>query len=859
MKFKLFIGIAVIVSMVNATRIWSESAIRHFENPSHPFVYPQPETLSFGPRRFNYLQRIKLVCDFVARYQVSDSLSPDYGGIIEAEHLPAIIETDNTQEALWVWTRWYQLTGRDDYRENIRRAWIYVLRHPAYQEHGSNPANIWYAVWNCGLGLWMEWLYRQIYHDSSFDFYADSCRLFYLTNPLNPVNYLDIFVTAQASGMAYEFARHRNDRELLDTALSRGIRVKNWIEAAPRSRLHYQSWAMCGATAFWGVCQTFCQSDTLAGKTWVNTYAESLPGFYPAGTWNCSHNSWLAYAFNAAAEILHSPLYRAIHQYLTDTLLMLDTDFDGGIPATWTDPPAQDQTWISTYLDFMGMDRLVTPVFEHDLALFEFIAPRRDTIYLPGDSVKLAVPVANIGKTASLPETVRLFVSGQIIDSLALDTLAFLAVDTLWFPALAAETSGLIRITAALSGDERPDNDTSEYLLKVHSRCLVNGRLLDSTTRQPVSARIITYLLNCAMVWDSCNTDSTGSFSLNLIDSLFTLVIEPTIPYYRHYCIISVHQDTNILLLTSPAQVLLVNTDTSDTFQIYYTATLDSLNIHWCYWSRFSNGPIPYYLTNQLQAKTIIWFSGNAVQQTVPEIDRDSLNLFLENGGKLFLTGQNIAQELAGSQFLEEVIGCRFDSSGWRGFLVAGVRNDSLGRHITGTATAGGNGANNQNSRDIISPLLNARKFLVYDSTTGIGAGIRRDYPSGGRIVLLGFGFEAVNRPASRPEYYSRVRLMNLILNWLFTGIGIDEEPAVAQRKTPWQVTPRIFTTSLSISAPQEVNLQLFDLSGRKIASIHAAAGTTTWPLPRLPAGIYFIKEMNERGTTVVKIRKNSL
>lgn len=856
MKFKLLIVTSLIISAVNATRLWSDREIKRFEHSLSQTRYPRPETLLSGPHRFNYLQRIKWVCDFIVRHQVTDSSSLDYGGIIEAEHLPTIIETDNTQEAIWVWTRWYQLTDRNDYHQNISRAWSYLLGHPAYHEHGGNPSHIWYAVWNCGLGLWMELLYRQVYHDTSFKFYADSCRNFYLSHQLNMANYLDVFVTAQASGMVYDYALISNDQELLDTALARGIRVKSWIEAAPRSRLSYQSWAMSGATAFWGVAHTFCRADTVAGKIWVNTYAESLPGFYPTGTWNCSHNLWLANAYRAAAVISHKPSYSAMHRYLTDTLIMLDTDCDGGIPATWTDPPTYDQTWTSAYLNFMGMDSLVVPVFEHDLAIFAFVFPRPDTVYMTGETIKLAAPVANVGKNVSLPETVRLYVSRQPVDSFIIDPLPFLTMDTLWFSNYTLETAGMIQITATLSGDDNPTNDTSDYFLKIYRRCRLNGRFLDSTTLQPVSAYVKGYLFNRATVWDSCYTDTLGSFSLNLIDSTFNIVVEPAIPYPRRSYPIIIRQDTTILFLISPAQVLIVNTDTSDSYRTYYTSALDSLNISWCYWSRNNQGPIPYNLVGRLKERTIIWFSGNATHQTIPNIDQDSLAQFLEHGGKLFLTGQNIAEELASSTFLEEVIGCRFDSSGWRGFLVMGVTNDTLGRYITGTSTAGGNGANNQNSRDIISPLLTSRKFLIYDTTTDFGAGLRRENHSGGRVIFLGFGFEAINRPASRPEYLTRVQFMNLILNWLFTGTGFDEQLTLSQDKRSWHVFPRIFSTSLYITTDRPVDLKMFDVTGRETAKIHTSAGSTIWHLPWLSSGVYFIKKDNSSVVTTVKLNK---
>uniref|UniRef100_A0A7C1NNL5 T9SS type A sorting domain-containing protein n=1 Tax=candidate division WOR-3 bacterium TaxID=2052148 RepID=A0A7C1NNL5_UNCW3 len=856
MTLKLIFSSIFALSLATASTIWSPEAINSYEKRSHPALYYHYDSLKILPGRFFYLQRIKWVCDFVSRYQVTDSTSPDYGGVIEAEHLPAIVETDNTQEAIWIWTRWYQLTGRDDYRENIERAWVYLLRHPAYYEHGGNPANVWYAVWNCGLGMWMEMLYRQVYQDSSFKYYSDSCRQFYLNKPLNPANYLENFVTAQSSGMAYEFGIFSNDQELLDTALARGIRVKNWIEAAPRSRLGYQSWAMSGATAFWGVCQTYCRFDTLSGKIWVNIFSESLPGFYPQGTWNCSHNLWLANAYHAANAINHSSSCLIAHRYITDTLLMLDTDLDGGIPATWTDPSTQDQTWVSTYLDFMGMDPNTIPVYEHDLALLNFTIPEPDTIYFPGDTLNLTIQIANAGRTTSPSETLRIFVSGQLFTYIILNPMPFLELETLHLRLCIPETARVINLVATLSGDNNPYNDTACFSQRIHRHCRVGGILMDSVTSQPVTAQIIARLLNRQTIWDSCVTDSCGNFSLNLIDSLFTLTIKPAVPYYRRYFCLAVPRDTDIVLLANPAQVLIINSDTLDTLAFYYTSTLDSLNTNWCYWSIPRNGPVPYHTTSRLQHRTIIWFSGNVATQTIPAQDQDSLIQFGAQGGNLLITGQNIAEELARTRFLEDFVGCRFDSSGWRGFLVMGMRKDSIGRFISGTATAGGNGANNQTSRDVISPLFNSSKFLVYDTTSNTGAGIRRQISSGGRIIFLSFGFEAVNRPPSRPDYFTRVQLMELMLSWLITGTGIEETPnmpAIELQKL--HIHPLVFKNELFIITSQSEELQMFDITGRIISQTTTVPDKMTiWRLPQLPTGIYIIKGVKFPDTRVIKI-----
>ncbi len=855
MKRRLFLSILAFASNLTATRIWSPEEIQRHERTYKGEYLPQPETVSLGPRRFNYLKRKRWVCAFVARYQVSDSLSPDFGGIIEAEHLPTIIETDNTQEAIWVWSRHHQITGSEYYQENIRRAWIYVLRNPAYREHGGNPAIIWYAVWNCGLGLMAEAKYRQAYQDSSYLFYADSCRDFYLRHPLNPNNILENFVTAQASGMAYDYALERNDQELLDTALARGIRVKNWIEENARSRLAYQSWAMAGGTAFWGICHTFCQADTVAGKAWIETYADSLPGFYPSGTWNCSHNIWLANAYRAAGEIGHNEEHWAIHQYLTDTLLMRDTDLDGGIPATWTDPETQDQTWVSTYLDFMGLDALCDTFYSCDVCLYDFTSPVRGRLYIEtiGDSARFRME--NCGAW-SVTGWIHYGIVGGLMQQRLLEDIPPDAESTISYLPIGCRR-GVNRFIgiASFSGDQNPKNDTTFVDIKVYGRFPLFGLLLDSISSTPIYAWVKAYLGNDTTVWDSCLTNRSGEFSLNLIDSTFRVSIEPELPYYRRHWTINLTGDTTIVLRTSPAQVMIVNNDTLENYTSYYTTSLDSLNVTWCLWKKPSQGLVPYNLFDRLQNRTVIWFTGNTQTQTIPVADQESLANFILRDGNLLLTGQNIAEELAGTHFLEGIIGCRFDSSGWRGFLAFGNRSDSLGRNITGTSTAGGNGANNQISRDIVSPLLNSNLFLVYDTITNLGAGISREIQSAGKVILLGFGFEAVNRPVSKPEYYTRVQLMELMLDWLFSPTGITET-TLREKSTPrLTIIPAIFKKHLLVKTDSPTLIGLFDITGRQIASFHAGSGTAVWHLPSLPSGVYFARTDDSHPISLVKIR----
>ncbi|MEO0078926.1 MAG: hypothetical protein ABIK86_08025 [candidate division WOR-3 bacterium] len=773
MRFRTAVAIFLLVGVAFATRPWTEEEFRAFDRSYRPQFLPRPESLVFGPRRFNYLERVKLACDFVARYQVSDSMSPDFGGIIEAEHMPTVIETDNTQEAIWIWSRWFELTGRNDYSTQIRRAWVYVLRHPAYREHGGVPGSIWYSVWNCGLAFMAESQYRRAFGDSSFLAYADTCRNFYLANPLLSTTALDYFVTSQSSGMAYAYARERNDPILHDTALARGQRVKRWVEANARGSLGLQSWAMCGGTAFWGIAHTVCQEDTAAGRVWLSTYVDSLPGFYPAGSWNCSHNIWLANAYRSAAELTSATPDWLMHQYLVDTLLMKDTDRDGGIPATWTDPNTQDQTWVTTYLDFMGMDVFVTPTFDQDVSVLEFTAPERHGVYVVGDMVQASVPVANAGRDTMHDLNLIVEAGGSGV-GVRIDSLPFLAIETIPFPPIPLDTPGMYTLLAYSSGDNNPLNDTVRLTLDVHGLYRISGTIVDSASAQGIPAWVLVSIAGDSTVWDSCLTNRSGGFSLQMIDTTVTLSIKTWLPYYNRAWTFVVHGDTEVNLVTTPADLALINCDSAARYERFYTGPLDSLGVHYSSWSRSDSARIPYDQFDRLLKRTAIWYSGNTRTGTVPAEDQAGLAAFLGRGGNLFLTGQNIAEELAGTSFLETTIGCRFDSSGFSGFFAFGDRADSLGRAITGIATAGGNGANNQNSRDIIIPTA-ARSFIVYDSTIPLCAGVRRADASGGKVIFLGFGFEAVNRPQARPTYFTRTQLMALVLNWFGINVGVAD------------------------------------------------------------------------------------
>jgi hypothetical protein len=477
----------------------------------------------------------------------------------------------------------------------------------------------------------------------------------------------------------------------------------------------------------------------------------------------------------------------------------------------------------------------VTPTFDTDVSVLEFVAPDPHGVYVAGDTIQVSVPLANVGRNTARDLNLTIEAGGMGI-GVRIDSLPFLATETIIAGPIPLDTPGLYTLNAYTDGDDNPLNDTVHLDLKVYGLWNVSGTLLDSGTGQPVRAWVKSRIQGNTAVWDSCETDSAGTFLFHIIDTSITVSIEPDIPYFARSWSFAIHGDTTINLVTQPAHVLVVNNDTLERYASYYTGTLDTLGVTWCLWNRPSGGPPPYPQLNRLRAKTVIWYSGNTRSGTIPTADRDSIAALA--GVNLLVTGQNIAEELAGSVFLESICGCRFESSGYSGFFAFGNRQDSLGAFVTGIATTGGNGAGNQTSRDVISPLGNSTGFLVYDSVAVRYAATRRELPSGGKVVFMGFGFEAVNRPSAKPTYFNRMQLMNLILTWFGAPSGLEEQLQATSLKP--QALPTIVRGALFLPVSQfTIHTSLFDMTGRSVMALRAGPND----ISRLPAGVYFVRQ----------------
>ena len=231
--------------------------------------------------------------------------------------------------------------------------------------------------------------------------------------------------------------------------------------------------------------------------------------------------------------------------------------------------------------------------------------------------------------------------------------------------------------------------------------------------------------------------------------------------------------------ITEGIDLLVVDSGREDDYESYVESLLPegSTAATWNAWSGIPSG------TDLAHFSQVYWLTGTARDALVAEA-RTAIETYLDGGGKLMISGQNIASglcDVAGADYSVE--GCTFlngylhaaysaDTAG--AALLSGVAGDGLG-HGLDFAITGGTGADNQSSPDGVTATNGGAAFLEYNGTDHDG-GIR--YASGDtRLVYLPFGLEGVADESSRQTIVDRAAAFFADTTAPEIGVGIFQNP----------------------------------------------------------------------------------
>lgn len=215
-----------------------------------------------------------------------------------------------------------------------------------------------------------------------------------------------------------------------------------------------------------------------------------------------------------------------------------------------------------------------------------------------------------------------------------------------------------------------------------------------------------------------------------------------------------------------PAQILVVDDDNGAAYESYYTAALTA------------NGKTYDVVTGSPSAaqlsgrQMVVWFCGDDYSTTLSATDQTNLTTYLNAGGKLFLSGQDIGYDIQG------------DGTFMTNYLHAGFVKDDTNLYVmtgagimagTNVTIEGTGGAANQGYPSAISVQNGGTAIYTYPGTEGPG-GV--SYDGAYKTVYLSFGFEAINSVASRTA------VMGKVINF-FTGSTPPTSTPVAPTSTP--------------------------------------------------------------------------
>ena len=199
------------------------------------------------------------------------------------------------------------------------------------------------------------------------------------------------------------------------------------------------------------------------------------------------------------------------------------------------------------------------------------------------------------------------------------------------------------------------------------------------------------------------------------------------------------------------------DSDNGENYENYIIDDLANIGKTYHHWDNSVFGLPTSEIRNAYPSKNIIWFTGDTSSSPLTQDEINEISDHLSNGGKLFLSGQDIAEYNTGQPLLN-LIGIEFNSNSVVP-LVLGVTGDLISSGLT-LFTSGGGGAQNQLSRDVLSITDSTTTTSIFHYGTGTAnpAGIRyANSLDGSVVVFLGFGFESINDASIRQTLLTRI------------------------------------------------------------------------------------------------------
>ncbi|MBU1636599.1 S8 family peptidase [bacterium] len=251
--------------------------------------------------------------------------------------------------------------------------------------------------------------------------------------------------------------------------------------------------------------------------------------------------------------------------------------------------------------------------------------------------------------------------------------------------------------------------------------------------------------------------------------------------------------------------------------------------------------------------ENVIWICGNEAENTITPADQTLLASYLDEGGNLLLAGQNIDEDLAGTDFYSNYL--HAISEGLAGNTqLSGVTGDPVADGTSLLLIGGGCAGNGALSPSRIQPMGSAVGLYEY-SQGGFGA-IR--YEGGYRVIYFSCALEAACGMVNTTHY---VNVLERILEYFgepiqpvhqWTAAGIPTSVMLHQNY-PNPFNPET-TIAFDLKSTGHVSLNIYNTIGQIVATLvnrtmSPGRHTVSFNGSSLPSGIYLYR-IQADGTT---------
>lgn len=253
-------------------------------------------------------------------------------------------------------------------------------------------------------------------------------------------------------------------------------------------------------------------------------------------------------------------------------------------------------------------------------------------------------------------------------------------------------------------------------------------------------------------------------------------------------------------------------------------AWLEELELDAQTWNVAKGSPPAAQVAAYASRPAVLWLTGGN-SETLTEADRDTVDIWLDSGHSILLSGDRVGDQLAGGSWLEERFGAEHVANLVNLPLLEGIPGDPITDGMSIQLET--SGPLKQQSPGRVAGVNGGEPILVYATLDEIYGGVRRETASG-RTVFLEFGVEGVRdvMGMTGPEEF-------LHRNLLYLGVGVGVEDGGGRTPTPGRLVlrqnaPNPFNphTSIHFDLPQgegglvPVRLEIYDGAGRRIRTL---------------------------------------